>query len=332
MFESIDKKKDSFGPSRILLTGGTGFFGRSILRKLLINRSLRDVGPSVLVVTRSPEKFLSNYPEFNNLAWLNFYRGDVLEYSSLPPDVGFSHILHAATESTIGPSLDPINRYDEIVSGTRNLLDYAVNNKIKRFLLTSSGGVYGPQPETLSTIEESYLGIPDPLDPASAYSMAKRSAEHLCSLYSDRFGIESVIARCFSFVGEDLPLNAHFAIGNFINDALYKNVISVSGDGSPIRSYLNQKDLAVWLMTILETGKSGEAYNVGSDERISISDLARLVRDIISPTKEVVVKKRTDLYQGRNIYIPSINKVEDELNLKVTISLKESISEYLKII
>ena len=317
---------------KLLLTGGTGFFGRAILRKLMIDTNAGFVVPNVVILSRQPEDFILNYPEFGSRSWLKFRQGNILDYSSLPENENFTHILHAATESTNGPKLPPLQRYDEIVNGTRNILEYAVSNKISRLLLASSGGVYGPQPANMENIPESYLGSPNPLDPDNAYSLGKRSAEHLCAVFGKKHGLEIVIARCFSFVGYDLPKDAHFAIGNFINDALYKKVISVSGDGSPIRSYLNQKDLAVWLMTILETGKSGEAYNVGSDERISISDLARLVRDIISPTKEVVVKKRTDLYQGRNIYIPSINKVEDELNLKVTISLKESISEYLKII
>ena len=75
--------------------------------------------------------------------------------------------------------------------------------------------------------------------------MAKRASEHLCCLYNDRFGVESVVARCFSFVGQDLPLNAHFAIGNFIHDALHStDEITVAGDGAPVRSYMNQADLA----------------------------------------------------------------------------------------
>mgnify|MGYP001443861995 CR=1 FL=1 len=330
MIESIDKSKASFGSPRVLLTGGTGFFGRSILRRLLINRSFRDVGPTILVVTRSPETFLSNYPEFNNLAWLSFYRGDVLEYSSLPSDGRFSHILHAATESTIGPSLDPVCRYDEIVSGTRNLLDYAVNNKIKRFLLTSSGGVYGPQPETSPTIDESYLGIPDPLDPASAYSMAKRSAEHMCCLYSNKYDIEACIARCFSFFGPDLPRNAHFAIGNFVNNALNLDEIIIEGDGSPIRSYLDQNDLASWLLCILERGISGEAYNVGSNEAISLYDLAHLVASIFCPDKNVKILGRPK-YSGRNLYVPNITKANKELGLNVSIPLSESLSNVAKL-
>lgn len=328
MFEKIDKTEDSFGPSKILLTGGTGFFGRSILRELLVDRSLFNVGPSVLVVTRSPETFRSNYPEFSNLAWLEFHRGDVLEYSSLPADGEFSHILHAATESTVGPSLPSLQRYDEIVDGTRNILDYAVKSKVKRVLLASSGGVYGPQPDSLEKIPENYLGIPDPLDPSSAYSMGKRAAEHLCSLFNERFGLEAVIARCFAFVGKDLPLNAHFAIGNFIYDALHATEINVSGDGSPLRSYMNQADLARWLLRILDAGVAGQAYNVGSDQAIKIADLAYLVRDTLSPSKKVVFANAANDFKGRNVYIPDISKAQTEMNLSLEVSLLDSLREH----
>ena len=130
---------------------------------------------------------------------------------------------------------------------------------IRRFLLTSSGGVYGPQPPDMKYMPESHNGMPDPLNPAHAYSVAKRCAEHLCALYRDQHGLEPVIARCFAFVGRDLPLDVHFAIGNFIRDALYSREIVVSGDGSAIRSYMDQRDLAAWLLGLdrARTGRAG---------------------------------------------------------------------------
>jgi UDP-glucuronate decarboxylase len=316
---------------KLLITGGTGFFGRALLRNWVRHEADGLSVPEVTVVTRSLYAFVKNYPEFSSKSWLTLYEGNILDYESLPSHKFFTHILHAATESTIGPTIPALQRYDEIVNGTRNILDYAVKNSIKRVLLTSSGGVYGPQPKTMSGIPEGYLGIPDPQDPMSAYSMAKRASEHLCCLYCDRYGIESVVARCFSFVGRDLPLNVHFAIGNFIHDALYNHQINVAGDGSPIRSYMNQADLARWLLHILDKGASGRAYNVGSDQAISVSDLAHLVRDTLSPNKPVVIKNVKSIYQGRNVYVPDINRAESELNLKLAISLKESIEEFLPI-
>jgi|TARA_B110000114_G_C15091351_1_gene398769 UDP-glucuronate decarboxylase len=314
---------------KLLLTGGTGFFGRALLRKLSYDAAAGNSVPEVVVLSRYPKNFIASYPEFENQHWLKLSEGNILDSCTLPKNSDFSHILHAATESTNGPNLTPLQRYDEIVSGTRNILEYAVSNKIPKLLLTSSGGVYGPQPKDMDKIPESYLGSPDPLDPVNAYSLGKRSAEHLCSLFSEKHGIEIVIARCFAFVGHDLPKDAHFAIGNFISDALHKDFISVTGDGSQIRSYLNQKDLAIWLMILLEKGKEGLVYNVGSDESISILELAYLVRDTLSPGKSVIFQKEKNAHQGRNIYVPDITKAKHDLNLKVSISLQESLAEFL---
>src|SRR5208283_2440975 len=107
-----------------------------------------------------------------------------------------------------------------------------------KFLLTSSGAVYGPQPSGLTHVPESYPGAPDIALAQSAYGEGKRLNELACLLHSRRDGIEMKLARCFAFVGPYLPLDAHFAIGNFIRDALAGGPIKVNGDGTPFRSYL----------------------------------------------------------------------------------------------
>jgi len=177
----------------------------------------------------------------------------------------------------------------------------------------------------LEAIPETYCGMPESTIADNVYGIAKRQAELLCALYAEQFKFACLIARCFAFVGPDLPLNKHYAIGNFIRDAIDKNKIIVSGDGSPLRSYLYQEDLAKWLMTILEVGKVGEAYNVGSDQPISIADLARLVRDVLAPKKEVIINGQINSQQERNRYIPNIDKIKNQLNLSVDRSLVESI-------
>ena len=162
-------------------------------------------------------------------------------------------------------------------------------------------------------------------DPSTAYGQAKRAAEHLCALYCAAHGLQTVIARCFAFVGPDLPLNAHFAIGNFIRDALVADAITVSGDGAPLRTYLDQSDLAVWLFTLLESGRSGDAYNVGSNEVISIAELAHLVRDVLAPDKPVHILGNPNSCATRNRYLPDIRKARQELGLDIHIALADSI-------
>jgi len=313
----------------ILLTGGTGFFGRSLLRNWIEQARYCEKVPQVCILTRCPQTFLVNFPEFSGHDWLKYHKGNILNPASLPINVDFTHILHAATDSTLGPKLTPLQRYSQIVDGTRNMLDYAVSNQISRFLLTSSGGVYGAQPQGMEEIHESYNGIPDPLIADNAYSIAKRCAEHLCGLYFEQFGLQAVIARCFSFVGRDLPKNVHFAIGNFIHDAINSSEITVLGDGSPIRSYLDQRDLAEWLSGLLFHGIGGEAYNVGSDQAITIGDLAFKIRDIIAPHKSVRIKKQNN-NNFRNRYIPCIKKIKENHDVQIKFTLNESILEVVK--
>jgi dTDP-glucose 4,6-dehydratase len=161
--------------------------------------------------------------------------------------------------------------------------------------------------------------------PCTASGQAKRAAEHLCALVGEQHGLETVVARCFAFVGPDLPLDAHFAIGNFIRDALTADAITVSGDGTPLRTYLDQSDLAHWLFTLLEHGRPGQAYNVGSDEVISISALAHLVRDILAHNKPVHIQGQPNPGAARNRYVPDIRKAQQELSLSVTVPLAEAI-------
>ncbi len=319
----------------ILLTGGTGFFGRALLRHLLQLASDGEPVAQLTVLTRSVDAFAQAYPEFQGLAWLHWHQGDVCDAATLPHGQRFSYILHAATDSTRGPALTPLQRFDQIVQGTRNLLQLAQACGARRFLHTSSGAVYGPQPPELEQIPEERLSLPDPLNPANAYGLAKRTAEHLCALYGAvdgaTEGLEVVNARCFAFVGQDLPLDVHFAIGNFVRDALYAEAITVQGDGLPLRSYMDQRDLAHWLLQLLYRGRSGQAYNVGSDRAISMAALAHLVRDLLAPAKPVHIRGRgapAGVSAGaRNRYIPSIAKARHELGLGLTVPLERAIQD-----
>lgn len=311
--------------THLLLTGGTGFFGRSLLRHWMVLPEDERPAARITVLSRNPQVFSTRFPDLARLPWLQWSQGDIANPDSLPHQFRFTHLIHAAADSTLGPQLVPLDRFDQILQGTRNVLDLAVRCKAWRFLLTSSGAVYGAQPLHLDRLPEDWHGMPDPLNAAHAYGVAKRAAEHLCSLYSAAFGLHTVIARCFAFVGPDLPLSAHFAIGNFIRDALWSEDITVSGDGTPLRSFLDQADLARWLTTLLLRGPFGQAFNVGSDHALSIAEVARLVRDSLAPDKRVQLLGEPLANGGRHIYVPDISKAQNALGLRVDISLKDSI-------
>jgi len=309
----------------LFITGATGFFGKALLPYLHSIYQTSLPGLTATILSRNPAAFLRDNPLIGSYSWLQFRQGDILDPTSFPSSVEFTHILHAATDSTAGPTLSPIQRFSQIVDGTRNLLDFACDRRISRFLYISSGGVYGVQPSDMTRVAEDWPCSPDLSNPANAYGLAKRAAEHLCHLYAAAHGVEVVIARCFAFVGPALPLDAHFAIGNFIRDALSQPLITVAGDGAAVRSYLDQSDLSLWLWTMLLKGSASEAYNVGSDQAITIAELATLVRDLLAPEKEVHILGVTQPTGSRSRYVPDITKARTKLGLDVQVSLAEAI-------
>jgi dTDP-glucose 4,6-dehydratase len=215
--------------------------------------------------------------------------------------------------------------FTTIVEGTGRVLEFARRHGTGKLLLTSSGAVYGRQPSEITHLAEEYAGGPDTADPKSVYGEGKRSAELLCSLYSANHGIECKISRCFAFVGPHLPLDIHFAIGNFIRDVMHGGPVQVNGDGTPYRSYLYAADLAVWLWTILFQGASCRPYNVGSEHGLSIAELARKVAEALNPAVPVRIAEPAVPGKEAARYVPSTKRAQQELGLREHVPLPEAI-------
>jgi dTDP-glucose 4,6-dehydratase len=314
----------SLKDSRILMTGGTGLFGKWLLAALIHLNGLHKLGIECEILTRDPDGFRRAMPALAAQHCLSLIKGDVRFFEF--PKGRFTHVIHAATDSSRQGQRDPVMLIDTIIAGTRRVLEFARRSRAGRVLLISSGAIYGQQPCNMERIPENYTGAYDPADPASAYAQAKRMAENIGAVYNKAYSMEVVIARGFAFVGPYLPLDTHFAIGNFIRDALESDVITVKGDGSPVRSYLYMADLAAWLLKLLLHGRGGAAYNVGSDAGINIADLAACVRDELAPGKEIIVEGR-EMSTGtdRSRYVPSIDLARSELGLDVWTSLPEGV-------
>ena len=298
---------------RLFLTGGTGFFGTWLLETFCRANARLGLGATAVVLSRDPQAFLTKAPHFATDPAIRFHRGGVRSF--VFPEGRFSHVIHAATPASVVKEPDPLVILDVIVEGTRRTLDLAVSSGAKKLLLTSSGAVYGPQPPELEHTPETHLGGPDTMRVDSAYGEGKRVAELLCAIYNSRYGIETKIARCFAFVGPHLPLDATFAIGNFIRDQLNGGPIVVSGDGTPRRSYLYAADLMVWLWTILFRGRACHPYNVGSEASLSIHEVASLVSMALPPPTAVHVGNRPQNEGPAKRYVPSTNRARTELDL-----------------
>jgi nucleoside-diphosphate-sugar epimerase len=304
---------------RLFVTGGTGFFGCWLLESFAWANDRLGLGAEMLVLTRDFEAFRQKVPHLANRKDIQFQNGDVrnFEFAAGP----FSHIIHAATSST--PKLlkeTPEVMLETIVKGTERVLDFAAQCGAGKLLLTSSGAVYGSQPPDMTHIAEDYTGVP-----VSEYGKGKRRSEVLCAIASERHGIQTKIARCFAFVGPHLPLSAHFAIGNFIRDALAGGPIRINGDGTPFRSYLYAADLTAWLWTILLRGAGNRPYNVGSSHAVTIAETAAEVARAIGQNTAVCIEKKPVPGQPAARYVPDTSRAADELQLAQWTQLDDAI-------
>jgi nucleoside-diphosphate-sugar epimerase len=303
--------------AKIFVTGGTGFFGKWLLAALGHADVEMNLGLEVTVLSRDPGAFLERHPQA--LRW-HFLAGHVAD-SSLP-SARFDYVIHAASDTTAVSTPDEeAERTRAIVAGTARMLELARGSGARRMLYISSGAVYGSRADAEHGAREDDYSVARPTGP---YAKAKRQAEKLCAAS----GIDFVTARAFAFLGPHLPLDAHYAAGNFIRDALRGGRIEVRGDGTALRSYLYPTDLIVWLLGILIRGKKGRAYNVGSDEVVSIAELAHVVAKAVEPHSEIVVQA-VQPRGPQNIYVPDIARAKTELGLEVSVPLRESIRRTL---
>ena len=305
---------DDVRGKRLFVTGGTGFFGRWLLESFVSANAVLGLEAEAVVLSRDPEAFRRRAPLLVADGALSLVRGDVRDFE--PPPGRFEYVVHAAADSVVLDGEAANGRFDTIVEGTRRVLDFAARSGTGRLLYISSGAVYGPQPAGMTHVPESYGGGPDPLAPLADYAEGKRAAETLCALASRSGGPAVTIARCFAFVGPHLPLDAHYAIGNFVRDAVAGGPVRVLGDGTPWRSYLYAADLAIWLWTILFRGEDCRAYNVGSEAARPLREWAGLVAELVSPAAEVDVSGTPEVGRaGGERYVPSTARARAELGL-----------------
>ena len=308
---------------RILITGATGFFGCWLLESFAWANQRLGLGAQAVALARHPETLAQKAPHLAADPAISLHAADVRHGDF--PQGKFSHVIHAATEASAKLNGEaPLVMFDTIVEGTRRTLQFSVDHSATRFLFISSGAVYGNQPSHLTHVSESCKDGPDPLNRASAYGEGKRAAELLCTLTASP-GLETTVARCFAFVGPYMQLDAHFAIGNFISDALRGGPIHVKGDGSPLRSYLYASDLTVWLWTVLFKGRSGRAYNVGSEDALSITALAHEVAAAVPQKVRVQIASAPTPGAPVHRYVPSTARARSELGLSADVPLREAI-------
>lgn len=329
ILSGMEGSRNEFRASRLFITGGTGFFGKWVLESFVAMNSALGLGASATVLSRDPETFLAREPHLAAERSLAFLKGDVRSFGF--PEGRFTHVLHLATESSVFvDAREPLPRLEAMIDGMRRILAFTAESGAHSFLLTSTGGIYGKQPPEVLRVPEDFPGSPSPTASSSSMGEGKRVSELMACLHAEKFGFSAKIARCFAFSGPHLPLDSHYAFGNFIGDCLARRPVRVRGDGSPVRSYLYASDLTVWLWTILARGAPGEAYNVGSEDPVSILELAKTIASHSEEPLPVIVEKPALGGGPPERYVPSTAKARGQLGVGASVSLNEGIRRTLK--
>lgn len=320
--------KDIWEPLRgrsIFLTGGTGFFGKWLLESFIYVNEKLGLNAKVISLSRNPEVFIQEYPFYNaHTNSVKFVKGDILTYD-FKLDEEVQYIIHAATAaSDLLNKNNPLLMMDTITLGTRHVLDFALTQPIEGFLFISSGAIYGKQPFDISNIHETDSFKIDINNSNAAYSEGKRIAELYCSIYFEKFNLPVKIARCFAFVGPYLPLDTHFAIGNFINNVIKNENIVIMGDGSTTRSYMYASDLSIAIWKILFIGNNNKPYNVGVEKAYSLKEVALMLKKKYGNEVQILSMNK-DLPQ--NIYVPNIDALINEIEINQFVQLEDAIQK-----
>lgn len=316
----------------MFLTGSTGPFGIWILSFLHFMRSRGIKLGDIYVLSRDPMSFVRNYPQIANGLKLNWIKGDIrnFEYPKGRIDLCIHGATTSAKETFLGtPNLD---KFLTVALGTQRILDFVTHSEIGSFLYLSSGAVFGGdlEPSGLN-LDELYVPRVDHLNQNHTLGHAKRSAETLCLLARENNpGRAMNIARLFTFVGPYIPLDVHYAVGNFLGSAKTKSPIKIRSDGSAIRSFMYMSDAITWILkSLIINTNSDFPLHIGSEKGISIKELAKLIDSLTGCGIEYEIESKTSISPAPSLYVPSTVKTRSLLGVDEWTNLSTSVKRTL---
>jgi len=276
---------------KVFITGGSGFIGLPLVKHLL------EQGHEVKVLDlRKPDIEHKNL-EFINKSIMNKLSEDIK---------GFDIVYHFAALLGVDNSDNkPLETMRINLEGSVNVFKSVVEAEVKRIVYVSSSEVYG-EPRELPIREDSVKG------PVSIYGVSKLAAEIYAKSYNHEFGTDIRVVRFFNVYGPRQSNN--FVIPIFINNALENKPLKIFGEGSQTRCFTYVEDAVEGILTVVEKGKAGEAYNIGNNNPTTILDLANIVKKLTDSKSEIITAgfgKETRLKEREIEYrIPDISKMK----------------------
>jgi UDP-glucose 4-epimerase len=295
--------------TKSLVTGGAGFIGSNLVDKLV------EDGHEVVVIDNESaecnEKFYWNSRADN-------HKLDICDYE-FTKDLyeGVDYVFHLAAESRLQPAIEnPINAVMKNAVGTCTVLQCSREAGVKKVIYSSTSSAYGlnkfPNYET------------DPNDCLNPYSVSKVAGEELCRMYTNLYGLKTVIFRYFNVYGDRSPTTGQYApvLGIFLKQKKEDTPLTIVGDGFQRRDFVNVRDVVSANIkaaeTDIEQSYYGSVFNIGSGENISILEIA----NIISKNQTFIPERSGEA----KTTLANIDKAKTILNWKPSVNLEEWIS------
>jgi nucleoside-diphosphate-sugar epimerase len=314
--------------STIFITGGTGFIGKWIAEMVSFINENNKINIKLYLTGRDIDKFKEDVPHLFEKKFITLIQQDVKYSYNLPSEVNY--IIHAAGSPDNREHVSsPLNIIETFYKGTQTILDAATRlNSLKKIIHLSSHKIYGKNLDAKS-INENYTGILDQLNISNSYAESKRISETLCAFYKSIHRLPVLVLRPFALIGPYQDLGKPWAINNFIRDALLGGPIRILGNCNTIRSYMYGSDMAYWILKSLIYGKNGETYNLGSDQPISLNDLAIEIKNQIDSNINIDYKFSKEMNGEISKIIPDINKIKKDLRVAEMFDICQAIERII---
>jgi nucleoside-diphosphate-sugar epimerase len=298
---------------RIIISGGAGFLGSHLAERLL------GMGAEVTVVDDLSTGSVENIEHLIGRPGFRFLEADAAEVDAR----GYDYLVHGASI----PSPDDYVRrpVETALSNALGLLNFLRSGR--RVLYMSSSEVYG-DPQVVPT-PESYWGNVNPVGPRSPYDESKRFGEALCVSFSRERGVEARIARIHNTYGPRMDATGRYAraIPRFITQALRDEPVTIYGDGAQTRSFTYVDDMIDGLLRLMLSNVEGPV-NLGSEEEISVMELAGLILELTGSRSEIVhLPPFPDDPRRRR---PDISRARRELGWEPRTPLREGLSRTIE--
>jgi UDP-glucuronate decarboxylase len=309
----------------VLVTGGSGFVGRWVISSLAAVAAKNDVPLQLVSINRNTTSWQQSLVEEGLLKVIN------CDITNEIPDLGeFGYIFHCATPASADLNVSQPAEMERIIAqGAESVIRRFAGTDC-RVVNVSSGAVYGIQPPDIRCLDEEWLQDDRYELPDSAYHRGKSGAESRFNSASEGGSFSVVHARLFAFLAPFLPLDTHFAAGNFVRDALLNRPITINGDSRTVRTYMYGTDLVVWLIAAAVRGVSGCAYNVGSPHETTIEGLASIIAQRAGLASGVSQGASHEQSGPPHRYVPCTSRTERELGVNVQVSLADAIDRTLQ--